>query len=259
MGIGNFALVESGLGLGVIELEAGDGLLLEDQTASEPIVIIVQNEDIAADTIDEETTGLWDGELIDENGAQVPLSEIDLIILTVEKPGATNTAASTVLRQVECLNSNNVTVAEGSTVTTMDWEYQVQDTYIVDRTKRTEVHNATFEFGHNSASNGSVTDKISTTSSSSLVTIAIAGHGLTVGSTGHHVFLNATDAVDGITLKGAYRITSVVDSTDLVIESNCDATGTTSSSGGVMTWWLNGKSNKHVVRLAVKRNEPVCA
>jgi hypothetical protein len=250
MGIGNFLVLNAG---GLLELQVTGGLLLSDQTVKEPIVIIVTNEDVAADQIDEETTGLLTGELIDEDGAQVTLTEIDLIILTVQEP-----VGGTVLRHDESLNANGVTVVEGSLITTLNWQYTVQDTRMVDRTKSTERHRATFEFGHNSDSNGSVTDKITTILASPTVSIDITGHGLTAGTSGHHIFLNATDAVGGVTLRGAYRITSVVDTLTLEIDAHCDAAANAGPLGGVTTWWLNGKSNKHVTNLAVKRNDPVC-
>ena len=238
-------------GSGTLLLEASGSLLLQDQTVKEPLVILHSSESLKPPKIHEETTFLFEATLIDEDDAQVALSEIDSLVLLVQEP-----AGGTRLRLEECLNQNDVTVTEGANSTTLQWLGQVQDTRLVDRTNTVEQRRATFEYNHHSDSDGSAADILSTTTGSSSVSVTITGHGLTVGSTGHHVFLNAADAIGGLTIRGGYRITSVDDADTVTIDAHCAATSTVSSDGGTCEWWLNGKVNKAVFRFAVHRDEP---
>ena len=248
---GNYLLLHQA---GALQLHQGGWLLLHDQTITEPIVIIFQNEDWTPGLFYEETTGLFDGELVDEDAVQVALSTIDSLVLTVTDKGS-----DTIIRQEECLNANDVTVTEGATITTIQWEPQPDDTQIITRTNGTERRIVTVQSSHNAGTNGSAAGIIDTTSGSATVTVTIATHGLTIGSTGHNVFLNAGATVDGITLRGGYRITSVVDANTIEIDAHCDASGTTAAGGGTTEWWLNGRVNKAVYEIAIKRDEPVCA
>jgi len=248
---GNYLLLHQ---TGVLELHQGGYLLLHDQTVTEPIVIVFQNEDWTPAVFFEETTGLFDGELVNEVAGQVTLASIDSLVLTVKDKGS-----DTVIRQEECLNANDVTVTEGATITTIQWEPQPDDTKIITRANGTERRVVTFQSSHNAGTNGSAAGIIDTVSGSATVTVTITGHGLTIGSTGHNVFLNAGAAVDGLTLRGGYRITSVVDANDIQIDAHCDATGTTVGGGGTTEWWLNGRVNKAVYEIPIRRDEPVCA
>ncbi len=252
-GAGNF-LLNNGGGL-VLLNDGSSGLLLNDQSAKAFIVIIADETVVSAPIIEEETTGLIRLlRLKDEDGAQITLASLETVVCTVLVRGTTDT----VLRWDECLNQNDVTITEDATETQLDFVYQVQDTRMVDRTIGVERHYVNFEFGHDSDSNGSATDIVSTTNDSSTVSVTITGHGLTIGSEGHHVFLNVADDIGGLTLKGTYRITSVVDANTIQIEANCNASSTVSNDGGLTEWWLNGKANKISVILPVRRTEPVC-
>ena len=246
--MGNFLILA---GNGTLLLEATGSLLLQDQTAKEPLVILHSAESLKPPKVHEETTFLFEATLIDEDDAQVALSEIDSLVLLVQEP-----SGGTELRREECLNQNDVTITEGATSTTLQWLGQVQDTRLVNRTNAVEQRRATFEYGHNSASNGSASDILSTTSGSSSVSVTITGHGLTVGSTGHHVFLNAADDIGGLTIRGGFRITSVDDADTVTIDAHCEASSTVASDGGLTEWWLNGKVNKAVFKFAVHRDEP---
>jgi len=247
---GNYLLLHQS---GALLLHQGGYLLLHDQTVTEPIVIVFRNENWTPELMYEETTGLFEGELVDEDDVQVALSTIDSLVLTVTDKGS-----DTIIRQDECLNQNDVTVTEGATITTIVWEPQPDDTKIITRANGVERRLVTFQSSHNAGTNGSTAGIISTNATST-VTVTITGHGLTIGSTGHNVFLNAGAAVDGITLRGGYRITSVVDANDIEIDAHCVATGTTANGGGTTEWWLNGRVNKAVYDIPIKRDEPVCA
>jgi hypothetical protein len=248
---GNYLLLHQ---TGALQLHQGGYVLLADQTVTEPIVIVFQNEAWTPEVLFEETTGLFDGELVDESNVQVALSTIDSLVLTVTDKGS-----DTVIRQEECLNANDVTVTEGATITTIQWEPQPDDTKIITRANGTERRVITFQSSHNAGTSNSGAGLFDTVSGSSTVTVTLGGHGLTVGSTGHNVFLNAGSAVDGLTLRGGYLITAVIDANDVEIDAHSDATGTTVGGGGTTAWWLNGRVNKAVYERAIRRDEPIGA
>lgn len=79
-------------------------------------------------------------------------------------------------------------------------------------------------------------DPFTTTISSSLVTVAIADHGLNQGGS---LFISGADAVGGLTLNGAFTISSVTDDDNVVIDAVTEATSSATGGGAAAEWTAN--------------------
>lgn len=79
-------------------------------------------------------------------------------------------------------------------------------------------------------------DPFATTANSSLVTVTDTAHGLNQGST---ITISGADAVGGLTLNGAFAVTSVVDDDTYIIDAMSDATSTATGGGAAAEWTAN--------------------
>jgi hypothetical protein len=79
-------------------------------------------------------------------------------------------------------------------------------------------------------------DPFTTTANSALVTVALVGHGLNQDST---IFISAADAVGGLSLNGAFPITTVVDANTITITATDDATSSATGGGAIATYTAN--------------------
>ena len=93
--------------------------------------------------------------------------------------------------------------------------------------------------------NGGAVPEFSTTSGSSAVSVALAGHGLSIGS---QFSVQISTSVGGLTLQGTYLIQSVTDANNFVINAGGSATVTTSAylnGGNVQLTYYTGTSGAY--------------
>ena len=79
-------------------------------------------------------------------------------------------------------------------------------------------------------------DPFTTTLNSSLVNVALTGHGMTQGST---FFPAGTTAVGGLALNSAFPIVAIVDDNNFTIDTDTDATAAASGGGASVSYTAN--------------------
>jgi len=200
----------------------------------------------------EKTTVMYQAKLVDEDYAQIPLSEIEALTLQVF-----DSLSETVLRESQdVLNANDVTITEDSQNTILTWIAQVEDTKLTSIANVSETHVALWQSAWDSTATGTLTDPFDMTLDSSTVRVTLASHGMSA-TTDHHVFFNDSVEVGGLLIVGAYAVTEIVDANTVDIDARCPASAT-ATGGGTVNYWLNPKTAKHTVKITVKRIEPTC-
>lgn len=94
---------------------------------------------------------------------------------------------------------------------------------------------------------GSLTDAITTTADSKLVTVTHAGHGLVKGD---HVTLQGSAPVGGLNCNGN-RIIQSAAANSYTFEHEAAATSAVSNSGGLVNWWIGGFVSRQKVPIFV--------
>lgn len=196
-------------------------------------------------TILEETTAKYTATVTDQDGSAVPAASLDTVHLTVY-----NKSDEAIIRTtLDALNVNGVTIDSNGALT---WLMEPYETKITDRTIEIddkEDHVALFEYSWNALKTNTLTDKITTTSGSSSVSIEDSAHGLSVDD---HVIFTGADDVGGLEMDGLFLVTSITDPNNYVISHRSEATSS-ETGGGTFTYFYNGKVGKHKYPFKVQR------
>lgn len=204
--------------------------------------------------VNEESTFRYTAQLQNELGVDIVKTSLEALTLEVYE-----LRSETRLRTArDAFDANDVTIAtDGSIV----WAGQLEDTRIVNASSRLgspETHVALFQFAWESLGSDTLTDSISTTSGSNIVTIAATGHGFVDDADEDHVFLTAVDTVGGLNLNGAFKVNSIVNANSFTIVHKCAATATESLGGGSIKYYRNPRVNVHQVKFSVVKMKPGC-
>lgn len=230
-------------------LEDGFNLLLEEGPDVVPNLILFKSAKLNPAQPDEETTPLYTAKLVDEDGLPVEDGVLEAMLLEVF-----DDATETALRENEdVLQTNDVTIAFGAT-TDFQWLVQVDDTRLLDLTTTAGKITALFEYAWDTDYSGVATDPFATVEDSTEVTVTLPSHGLS--GTGNHLFFIGAEDVGGVSFGGSQIVTSIVDPDTITITARSAATAT-ASGGGSLSYLVNSKVLKHVVKYTVRRQEPV--
>jgi hypothetical protein len=204
--------------------------------------------------VKEETTFTYTANLVDESDTDILKSTLEALTLEVYEPRST-----TRLRTArDAYDDNDVTIATSGLIT---WLGQLEDTRIVATNARLgspEIHTALFQFAWGVSLEAMLTNPLSVTSGSSIVTVAATAHGIVDDANEDHVFLVSDNTVGGLNLNGSFKVNSIIDADSFTVIHNCTATSTEATVGGTVKFWVNPRVGSHAVNFSVLSTKPDC-
>ena len=195
-------------------------------------------------------SGVIKGLVVDDEQAVLGSGTVEALLLTTYVADDNRTVVNSRLLQ-NVLNQNQVTLdAAGN----MAFYVQPADNVIVDTTLVTdakEQHVAHFVWCWGSTSNGTLSNAIATTESSTTVTVTHASHGYSVGQT---VFLVDADEVGGLNVNGVRVIATTPTANTYTFEHPSAATATESNGGGTGIDYFHWSDRAKVARKEIDWN-----
>ena len=200
----------------------------------------------------EKTSMTITSQLLDIDGAAVPGSVLDVMMITIHH---FNDRSLRIRSSDDALADPKITISEAGI---LNWEVRPYETQIIQPDAvgfgKTERHRAVFEFMYESASVGVLTNPFSTTLGSKTITVNHPSHGLLVRD---NVYYIGTEDVGGLDIGGQYIVRTVIDPDNYTITHFDAATATEAAGGGTPDWYANGKAGSAEVLMNIKRFDPV--